>query len=180
MLRDLTRARTAIAQSHTKRDRAASSTLLENAGIKLSSVACEITGVSGRAMLEALIGLTPIQPAMLADLAKQQLRKKIPALTAALPGGSTTTTRSWCGCICDGTLDAHESGSNVSAAVEEAITPFSTRPTPERERRKLHAQVVADVFIAEPGADMNVFPTTKPSSWAGSRPRQRQISQPMK
>ena len=51
--------------------------LLEDAGIKLSSVATDITGVSGRAMLEALIaGQT--DPAVIADLAKRTLRRKSP------------------------------------------------------------------------------------------------------
>ncbi|HEV7421743.1 MAG TPA: transposase, partial [Mycobacterium sp.] len=54
ILRDLTRARTTIAQARTK-EIGRLETLLEDTGIKLSSVACEITGVSGRAMLEALI-----------------------------------------------------------------------------------------------------------------------------
>ena len=81
---DLTRARTTIAQARTK-EIGRLETLLEDAGIKLSSVACEITGVSGRAMLEALIA-GQRDPAVLADLAKRQLRKKIPALTEALQG----------------------------------------------------------------------------------------------
>ena len=84
VLRDLTRARTTIAQARTKEIRRLE-TLLEDTGIKLSSVACEITGVSGRAMLEALIA-GQRDPAVLADLAKRQLRKKIPALTEALQG----------------------------------------------------------------------------------------------
>ena len=54
-------------------------------GIKLSSVATDITGVSGRAMLEALIDGTR-DPAVLADLAKRRLRSKIPELTEALTG----------------------------------------------------------------------------------------------
>ncbi len=53
-LRDLTRARTIITQERT-REMQRLEKLLEDAGIKLSSVASDITGVSGRAMLEALI-----------------------------------------------------------------------------------------------------------------------------
>jgi hypothetical protein len=81
VLRDLTRARTTIAGTRAK-EIGRLETLLEDAGVKLSSVACEITGVSGRAMLEALIA-GQRDPAVL-DLAKRQLRKKIPALTEAL------------------------------------------------------------------------------------------------
>lgn len=83
-LRDLTRARTKIT-----RDRSAEvqrlEKLLEDARIKLSSVATDITGISGRAMLAALIA-GERDPAVLADLARRRLRSKIPALTEALTG----------------------------------------------------------------------------------------------
>ena len=59
--------------------------LLEDAGIKLSSVASDISGVSGRLMLQALVD-GQRDPAALADLAKRRLRAKIPALTEALTG----------------------------------------------------------------------------------------------
>ena len=59
--------------------------LLEDSGIKLSSVASDITGVSGRAVLEALI-VGQRDPAVLAELAKRRLWQKIPALTEALTG----------------------------------------------------------------------------------------------
>lgn len=62
--------------------------LLEDAGIKLSSVASEITGVSGRAMLEAMI-TGERDPDVLANLARRRLRSKIPALTEALTGRFT-------------------------------------------------------------------------------------------
>lgn len=58
---------------------------LEDAGIKLSAVASDIMGISGRAMLEALIN-GERNPARLADLAKRRLRSKIPELTEALTG----------------------------------------------------------------------------------------------
>jgi transposase len=49
--------------------------LLEDAGIKLSSVVCDLTGVSGRAMLEALIA-GERDPAAMAELAKKRMRVK--------------------------------------------------------------------------------------------------------
>ena len=58
---------------------------MEDAGIKLSSVATDLTGVSGRAMLEALVA-GERDPAVLAELAKRRLRAKIPELTQALTG----------------------------------------------------------------------------------------------
>ncbi|BBZ48683.1 hypothetical protein MHEI_05680 [Mycobacterium heidelbergense] len=91
-LRDLTRARTMITRARTKEIQRLEK-LLEDAGIKLSAVASDIVGVSGRAMLEALIA-GQRDPAVLADLAKQRLREKIPALTESCAGGLTTITRS--------------------------------------------------------------------------------------
>jgi len=86
-LRDLTRARTAITRERS-REAQRLEKLLEDAGIKLSSVASDILGVSGRLMLEALIA-GDRDPAALADLAKRRLRSKIPALTEALTGRFT-------------------------------------------------------------------------------------------
>jgi transposase len=83
-LRDLTRTRTVITRERTREVQRLEK-LLEDAGIKLSSVASEITGVSGRAMLEALIG-GQRDPAVLAELARARMRSKIPALTEALQG----------------------------------------------------------------------------------------------
>ena len=60
------------------------------AGIKLSSVATDITGVSGRLMLQALIDSNgTADPAVMADLAKRRMRSKIPVLTEALNGRFT-------------------------------------------------------------------------------------------
>ena len=59
--------------------------VLQDAGIKLSSVATDVLGVSGRAMLQALVAGTH-DPAVLAALAKGRLRAKLPALREALEG----------------------------------------------------------------------------------------------
>src|SRR5258708_37443095 len=83
-LRDLTRTRTVITRERTREVQRLEK-LLEDAGIKLSSVASDITGVSGRAMLEALIA-GQRDPAVLADLARRRMRSKIPAVTEALTG----------------------------------------------------------------------------------------------
>src|SRR5215218_2154990 len=59
--------------------------VLQEAGIKLSSVATRVLGATGRAMIEALVSGTT-DPEVLAELAKGRLRKKIPALEEALEG----------------------------------------------------------------------------------------------
>jgi transposase len=83
-LRDLTRYRV-----QQVRDRAQEVNrlykVLEDAGLKLTTVASDVMGVSGRAMLTALVEGTT-DPVILADLARGKLRKKLPALRRALQG----------------------------------------------------------------------------------------------
>ena len=83
-LRDLTRYRKRLVQEHTSECQGVQKTL-EDAGIKLDSVASDVLGVSGRAMLHALVA-GERDPEVLAELAKGQLRKKIPELREALRG----------------------------------------------------------------------------------------------
>src|SRR5678809_1276162 len=83
-LRDLTRYRTTVLQDRTRVANRLHKAL-EDAGIKLASVASDILGVSGRAMLEALAQGTT-DPTVLAELARGRLRGKLPALRAALAG----------------------------------------------------------------------------------------------
>ena len=168
VLRDLTRARTTITRARTQEIQRLEK-LLEDAGIKLSAVASNIVGVSGRAMLEALIG-GQRDPAVLADLAKQRLRHKIPALTEALRGRFGEHHAFMARLYLD-RIDAHSADiARLDARIEEAIAPF-------RAARELlmsipgWSQIVADVFIAETGADMSVFPTAAHlASWAGVVP----------
>ena len=81
-LRDLTRHRTQLVEEKTRTINRIQK-VLEDANIKLASVATDIMGVSGRAMIEQLIeGET--NPHKLADLAQRQLRGKIPELRKAL------------------------------------------------------------------------------------------------
>src|SRR5438309_4231623 len=83
-LRNLTRYRKAQIEERS-REAQRLDKVLQDAGIKLSSVASDILGRSGRAMLDALVvGLN--DPEALADLAKGPLRKKLPALQEALTG----------------------------------------------------------------------------------------------
>ena len=81
-LRDLTRYRKALIHDRTRVANRLHKAL-EEAGMKLASVASDILGVSGRAMLAALVQGTT-DPAVLADLARGRLRGKLPALRQAL------------------------------------------------------------------------------------------------
>lgn len=168
VLRDLTRARTVITQERTREIHRLEK-LLEDAGIKLSSVATDITGVSGRLMLEALIEGRE-DPAVIAGLAKRRLRSKIPALREALNGHFTAHHAFMARLFLD-RIDAHTADiDRLSTRIDEAMQPFAAA-------RELLCSIpgvsttIAEVFVAETGADMNVFPTAgQLASWAGTAP----------
>jgi transposase len=167
-LRDLTRARTAITRERSRETQRLEK-LLEDAGIKLSAVASDIIGVSGRAMLEALVA-GQRDPAVLADLAKRRLRVKIPALTEALTGRFTDHHAFLVRIHLD-LIDQH------TAAITELTERIETVIEPFRGFRDLICTIpgisilTADVIVAETGADMGVFPTAAHlASWAGVSP----------
>ena len=168
VLRDLTRTRTLITRARSAEVQRLEK-LLEDAGIKLSSVASDITGVSSRAMLEAMIS-GQHDPATLADLAKRRMRSKIPALTEALTGRFSEHHGFLARLHLD-LIDQHTTAiDELTARIEVVIAPF-------RHVRDLLitipgiAQGVADVVIAETGADMTRFPTAAHlASWAGTSP----------
>jgi transposase len=167
-LRDLTRARTAITRERG-REAQRLEKLLEDAGIKLSAVASGILGVSGRAMLEALIA-GDRDPAALADLAKRRLRSKIPALTEALTG-RFTEHHAFLARVHLDLIDRH------SAAIDQLTTRIEVMIEPFQAFRDLICTIpgisalTADVVIAETGAGMSRFPTAGHlASWAGTTP----------
>src|SRR5712691_292248 len=83
-LRELTRYRTSLVRERAAEVNRLQKTL-EGANIKLAAVASDVLGVSGRAMLDALVAGTT-DPVILADLAQKRLREKIPQLVQALDG----------------------------------------------------------------------------------------------
>jgi transposase len=143
--------------------------VLEDAGIKLGCVASDVLGVSGRAMLEALVGGTT-DPEVLAELARGQLRKKLPALREALHGRVARHHR-----LLVAELLAHldyleEAIERLSGEVARVIAPRSPllallMTIPGVDRR------TAEVILAEIGTDMTRFPTAGHlASWAGLCP----------
>lgn len=167
-LRDLTRTRTSITRERSREVQRLEK-LLEDAGIKLSSVASDILGVSGRAMLEALID-GDRDPVVLAELARRRLRVKIPALTEAL-NGRFTTHHAFLARTHLNLIDQHTAAiASITERIEEVIEPFAAA-------RELIVTIpgistlTADVVIAETGADMTRFDTAKHlASWAGTTP----------
>lgn len=167
-LRDLTRARVMMTRERGREIQRLEK-LLEDAGIKLSSVASDITGVSGRLMLEALIS-GQRDPNLLADLAKRRLRSKIPALTEALTGRfgehHAFLARMHLDVIDQRTRQIVELNARIAVVMEpfrSFVDLIGTIPG--------IGQRVAEVIVAETGADMSVFPTAAHLvSWAGTCP----------
>lgn len=167
-LRDLTRYRKALIQERTREVQRLEK-MLQDAGIKLSSVASRVMGVSGRAMIEALVGGTT-DPAVLAELAKGRLRRKLPELEEALEGRFTAHH----GLVVSHLL-AHidhleEIIDSLSSEIERVMGPFAEAAElldtiPGVDRR------MAEVLVAELGVDMSRFPTERHlASWAGVCP----------
>ena len=144
--------------------------VLQEAGIKLSSVATRVLGASGRAMIEALLSGTT-DPKVLAELAKGRLRKKIPKLEEALEGNFSSHHAFMVGNILAHIDYLDESIARLSEEIERVIAPFceeevallSTIPGVDRR--------TAETLIAEIGVDMSRFPSSAHlASWAGMCP----------
>src|ERR1700694_1046096 len=97
--------------------------ILEDTGIKLGCVASDILGKSGRDMLDALVAGTT-DPNVLADLARGQLRKKLPALREALVGRFADEHALLIGAILAHLDFLEEQIGLLSDAIEEQVRPF--------------------------------------------------------
>ena len=167
-LRDLTRYRKRLVQDRTREAQRVEK-VLEDTGIKLSSVASSVLTKSARAMIDALIA-GERDPKVLAELAQGRMRSKIDELTLALRGRFTEHHALLLGVHLDhiDQIDAHIA--TIDARVEATTGPF--------DRQLAHlvtmpgiAEVAARVVIAEIGVDMAIFPTAGHlASWAGLCP----------
>ena len=167
-LRMLTRYREQLMGDRT-REATRLELMLEDASIKLSSVASSLTTVSARAMLAALID-GERDGRVLAQLAKGKMRVKIPALTEALIGYFDDHHARLARAILD-RLDRVEAAlADLDAVLEDAFTPWA------RQLQLLQTipgvgPRVAQVIIAETGADMTRFPSAAHlAAWAGVAP----------
>lgn len=167
-LRDMTRYRKSLTDERV-RDINRLQKILETANIKLSSVATDVMGVSGRAMVEALISGNT-DPEALADLAKGKLRKKLPLLQEALNGRFRPHHQFMLGEILAHLDYLDEAIERLSKKIEEHIAPFfqeiqllDTIPGVDKK--------IAEAIVAEIGVDMSHFPSDRHlCSWAGLCP----------
>lgn len=143
--------------------------VLEGANIKLASVASDIMGVSGRAMLAALLEGTQT-PAEMADLAKGQLRFKRDQLEQALTGRVDAHHRFILSeLLCQ--IDAvEETIARFDAQIEAQCRPFEAA-VERLDTIPGIARRAAEVIVAEIGIDMSRFPSAAHlASWAGLVP----------
>jgi transposase len=171
-LRDLTRTRKQLVREisqHTLRLQK----VLEDANLKLTSVLSDILGMSGRAMLEAIID-GERDPERLADLSQGRLKASRPAVIAALHGRATPHHRFLLRLHLTHIATLEDAVREVEARLGDALAPFQdavdrllTIPAVGR--------TVARVIVAEIGVDMSRFPTAGHLvSWAGLCPRLHQ------
>jgi transposase len=164
-LRDLTRQRTQLIQ---ERSAAANriQQVLEDANVKLASVATDVLGVSGRDVLKALIA-GETDPAQLADLARQRLRQKIPALQQALHGRVTEHHRFLLRLHLDHVAQLEKLIGRLGARIEKALAPFAEAQEHLQTIPGV-SQRVAETVLAEIGTQMEQYPSANHlASWAG-------------
>ena len=143
--------------------------VLEDAGVKLTSVLTDVMGASGRAMVEALVRGTT-DPQVLADLARGQLRKKLPALQRALVGRFRPVHAFLLEEILAKIDYLDEALERLTAEIDRRVAPFEPTLTaldtiPGIDR------IGAISLVAETGGDMERFPSAAQlCSWAGMCP----------
>jgi transposase len=167
-LRDLTRARSTFVRTRATLVNRVHK-VLEGANIKLGSVASDVMGVSGRAMLAALVE-GQSSPVEMAELARGRLRDKRELLAKALEGRVQAHHRFVLSELLtqidnlDDTIERfNQQIETYCRPFEEAVSLLDTIPGVGRE--------TAEVIVSEIGTDMSRFPTAKHlASWAGVAP----------
>ena len=167
-VRDLTRYRASLIEERT-RELNRIQKVLEDANIKLASVATDVMGVSGRTMLEAIVGGEE-DPEVLASLARGRLRRKQAALVEALTGRVRDHHR-----VLLKTLLAHVD--HLDQAIAELSAEIALRLEPYAGAMALLCTIagvqrrVAEVVVAEIGTDMGRFASARHlCSWAAICP----------
>jgi transposase len=171
-LRDLTRYRVKQVQDRTQEVNRLHK-VLEDAGVKLSTVATDVMGVSGRAMLAALVEGTT-DPAVLADLARGKLRKKLPELRRALQG----RFRPHHGFLIEQILAKidflDEALERLMIEIDRRVGPFEAMLTNLDTIPGVN-RVAAIGIVAETGGDMTRFPAASHlCSWGAICPGQNE------
>jgi transposase len=167
-LREITRYRKTQVQART-REVQRMDKLLQDAGIKLRSVASKVLTKSTRAMIEALIA-GERDPAVLASMAMGRMRAKIPELTHALIGRFSSHHGAVARAILDHIDFLDASVSRLDQEVVARLGPF-LRAIELLKTIPGIKDGLARTIVAETGADMSRFPTASHfAAWAGVAP----------
>lgn len=171
-LRELTRARKTLVQQRADAVNRVHK-LLEGANIKIASVASNILGKSGRAMLDAMLaGETDLDA--LADLAQGQLRKKRAALRQALDGRLAAHQRLLLAQLLTQIDFLSEQIMQLADAIADRLVPMQAAVDLLKTIPGVSATAAAAI-LAEIGTDMSRFPSAKHlASWAGLCPGNKQ------
>jgi transposase len=175
-LRDLTRYRKRLIQSHTAEGQRIDKTL-QDAGIKLDSVASDLLGVSGRAMLGALVA-GERDPDVLAGLARGRLRRKLPELRQALRGRFREHHALLIGMSLEHLVYLEAAIARLDERVDALMATHTSGVGVPFARARDHLDTItgvgkraAECILAEIGVDMTRFPTAAHlASWAGACP----------
>jgi len=171
-LRDLTRYRKTQIQERTRAVNRLQK-VLEEAGLKLTSVLADIMGLSGRAIVHALAGGAS-DPAVLADLARGRLRGKLPALRQALQGRFRPPHAFRREQMLAKIDFLEEIIATCSARIEDHLAPVGQK-LPHLETIPGVKRRTAEVILAETGGDMRQFPSDGHlCSWGGVCPCQEE------
>jgi transposase len=171
-LRELTRYRKSLVEARAREVNRVQK-VLESANIKLASVATDVLGKSGRAMLEALIAGEQ-DPATLAELARGRMRAKRPELQLALDGRLLSQHRTLLQHLLAHIDFLEQSRAELEAEIERCLAPFGQAVALAQTIPGI-AETAATAIIAELGTDMTRFASDKHlSSWAGVCPGNKQ------
>jgi transposase len=171
-LRDRVRARKTLVQQRAQAITRVQK-VLETANIKLSSVATDVLGVSGRAMIEALVaGVSDAEA--LADLARGRLRAKLPALREALEGRVEPIHRVLLRQLLAQIDFLQAQIESLSADIDQLLLPYEPLIARLMQIPGV-GRLAATAILAESGTDMARFPSAKHlASWAGVAPGNKQ------
>ncbi len=143
--------------------------VLQDAGIKLTSVASRVWSASSREILEALIAGVR-DPAVLAQMAKGRMRAKIADLEEALSGHFGSHHAIVCRQIIDHIDFLDVSIATLTDEVTTRLVPFEAAVAIVTSIPGM-SRATAEVIVAETGADMERFPTPgQLCAWAGVAP----------
>lgn len=167
-LRDLTRYRKVQVDARGKEIQRLEK-VLQDAGIKLTSVTSTVWSQSSRAMIEALIA-GERDPKVLAQMAKSRLRSKLPQLEEAFSGRFSAHHAFMCKEIIGHIDHLDASIATLNAEIARHVAPFEAAVTLLCSIPGI-SRTTAEVLIAEMGTDMSRFPTAAHlCAWAGVAP----------